>query len=104
MIGTPVAGDDTGDRLIGTAALNYNMSAGSGLDVAFSGIENIDKGPAHSTETVIFPDVPIGPGETFKAGVASDRIQGEFYGPAHDEADGIFERADMVGAFGAKRQ
>ena len=104
MVGTPVAGDDTGERLIGTAALNYDLSAGGGLDVAFSGIENVDEGRAHTTETVIFPDVPIGPGGTFSAGVVGDRIQGGFYGPEHVEAAGVFERADIVGAFGAKRQ
>ena len=42
MVGTAVASDDTGDWLIGTAALNYGMSASGGLDVAFSGIENVD--------------------------------------------------------------
>ena len=26
MVGTPIAGDDRGDRLVGTAALNYDMS------------------------------------------------------------------------------
>ena len=104
MVGTPVAGDDNGDRLIGTAALNYDMSAGGGLDVTFSGIENVDEGRAHTTPAVIFDDVPIGPGGAFEAGTVGDRIQGGFYGPAHVEAAGIFERADIVGAFGAKRQ
>ena len=104
MVGTPVAGDDRGDRLIGTAALNYDMSAGGGLDVAFNGIENVDEGRAHTTPAVIFADVPIASGGTFAAGAAGDRIQGGFYGPAHAEAAGIFERAEMVGAFGAKRQ
>ena len=37
MVGTPTAGDDEGDRLVGTAALNYDMDAGA-LDAAFSGI------------------------------------------------------------------
>ena len=33
-----------------------------------------------------------------------DRIHGAFYGPGHAETVGIFERLNIVGAFGAKRQ
>lgn len=104
MVGTPVAGEDRGDRLVGTAALNYDMEVGGGLDVAFSGIRNIDEGGAHPIEAVIFPDVPISSRGTFETGLAGDRIQGAFYGPGHVEAAGVFEQAGMVGAFGAKRQ
>ena len=31
MVGTPTAGDDRGDRLVGTAALNYGMAAGGSM-------------------------------------------------------------------------
>ena len=103
MVGTPIAGDDRGDRLVGTAALNYDMAAG-GLDVAFGGIKNIDRGMAHSVETVIFSDLAVEPDGTFARGQSGTRIQGGFYGPGHAEAAGIFEQSDIVGAFGAKRQ
>ena len=103
LVGTPVAGDDRGDRLVGTAALNYDMSAG-GLDAGFSGIRNIDRGTAHSVEAVIFSDLEVGPDGTFARGQSGARIQGGFYGPDHAEAAGIFEQSDIVGAFGAKRQ
>ena len=103
MVGTPTAGDDRGDRLVGTAALNYDMAAG-GLDAAFSGIKNIDRGTAHSVETVIFSDLEIEPDGTFARGQSGTRIQGGFYGPGHAEAAGIFEQSDIVGAFGARRQ
>ena len=103
MVGTPIAGDDRGDRLVGTAALNYDMAAG-GLDVAFGGIKNIDRGTAHSVETVIFSDLAVEPDGTFARGQSGTRIQGGFYGPGHAEAAGIFEQSDIVGAFGAKRQ
>ena len=103
MVGTPTAGDDEGDRLVGTAALNYDMDAG-GLDAAFSGIRNIDRGTAHSTETVIFSDLAVGPDGTFARGQSGARIQGAFHGPDHAEAAGIFEQSDIVGAFGARRQ
>lgn len=103
MVGTPVSGDDRGDRLVGDAALNYDMDAG-GLDIAFSSIRNIDLGAAHSTATVIFADVPIGPEGTFSLGTPGERIEGGFHGPGHAETAGIFERSGMVGAFGAKKQ
>ena len=103
MVGTPIAGNDMGDRLVGTAALNYDMTVG-GLDVAFSGIKNITRGTAHTTETVIFSDLAIESDGAFKRGQAGARIHGNFYGPGHDEAAGIFEHSQMIGAFGAKQQ
>ncbi|MXX87970.1 MAG: transferrin-binding protein-like solute binding protein [Boseongicola sp. SB0677_bin_26] len=102
MVGTPIAGDGEGDRLVGTAALNYDLAAG-GLDAAFSGIKNIDRGRAHSVATVIFADLEVGPDGTFARGQAGGRIQGGFYGPGHAEAAGIFEQSHIVGAFGATR-
>ena len=104
MTGTPTTGSGKGDRLVGTAALNLDLRHGLFLDVGFSGIKNIDRGAAHTTETVIFADVPIGGRGTFEAGLSGNRIQGGFYGPGHAEAAGVFERSNIVGAFGAKRQ
>ena len=103
MVGTPTTGDDQGERLVGTAALNYDMAAG-GLDAAFSGIRNIDRGTAHGVEAVIFSNLAVGPDGTFARGESGARIQGGFYGPGHAEAAGIFEQSDIVGAFGARRQ
>ena len=103
MVGTPVAGDHEGDRLVGTAALNYDFAAG-GLDAAFSGIRNIDRGTTHRVETVIFSDLAVAPDGTFARGQSGARIQGGFYGPDHAEAAGIFEQSDIAGSFGAKRQ
>lgn len=109
MVGTPATGSRRGDRLQGDAALNLDLDHGYRdvpllLDVAFSSIKNIDRGAAHSTETVVFPSVPIDPGGTFEAGLAGNRIQGGFYGPEHVEAAGVFEQSNIVGAFGARKQ
>ncbi len=103
MVGTPIVGNDMGDRLVGTAAMNFDMPVG-GLDVAFSGIKNITHGTAHTTETVIFSDLAIESDGAFKRGQAGARIHGNFYGPGHGEAAGIFEHSQMIGAFGAKQQ
>ena len=103
MVGTPIVGEDRGDRLVGRASLNYDLAAG-GLDAGFSGIGNIDRGTPHSVETVIFSDLAVGPDGTFSRGQSGTRIQGGFFGPGHAEAAGIFEHSDIVGAFGATRQ
>ena len=103
MVGTPATGTHRGDRLLGDAALNYDLSSDT-LDVAFSSIKNIDRNTAHSTETVMFQNLQIGSRGTFEAGLAGNRIQGGFYGPGHVEAAGIFEQSNIVGAFGARRQ
>ena len=104
MVGTPATGSRRGDRLQGVAALNYDLEAGGGLDIAFSSIKNIDRNAAHSTATVLFADVPIDSGGTFQAGFPGNRVQGGFYGPDHVEAAGVFEQSNIVGAFGAIRQ
>jgi len=109
MAGTTVAGDSRGERLVGDAALIYDFPAagdGSGpsLHVAFDGITNIDRGTAHTVETVIFSNIAVGPDGTFARGQSGARIQGAFHGPGHAEAAGIFEQSDIVGAFGARRQ
>ena len=67
-------------------------------------IKNIDRNSAHTTTEVMFADVPISSWGTFEAGLTGNRIQGGFYGPNHVEAAGIFEQANIVGAFGAERQ
>ena len=103
MVGTTTSGDEEGDRLVGTAALNYDIAVG-GLDAAFSGIRNIDRGTAHVVGTVIFSDLEVGPDGTFSRGQSGTRIHGGFQGPGHAEAAGIFEQSDIFGAFGATRQ
>ena len=103
MVAVPIAGEDKGGSLVGTAALNHDLAAG-GLDVAFSGIKNITRGAAHTTETVMFTGLAVDAGGAFGRGQAGARIQGNFFGPGHGEAAGVFEHAQMVGAFGAKRQ
>ncbi len=109
MVGTPVAGESRGERLVGDAALTYDFSSGGGgsgpsLDAAFGGIKNIDRGAAHTVETVIFSDLAVGADGTFARGQSGARIQGGFHGSGHAEAAGIFEQSDIVGAFGATRQ
>ena len=102
MIGMTASGAGRGERLQGDANLIYDLAA-SGLDISFSGIQNLDRGRAHSISSVQFDDVPVTLGGTFEAGFTGNRVQGGFYGPEHAEAAGVFEQSNVVGAFGATR-
>ena len=104
MVGTPRSGAFRGNFLQGDAALTYTGGASSSLDVAFTNIQDLDRGASHATASVRFEDVPVSSHGTYRAGIMGNRIQGGFYGPAHAETAGVFEQADIVGAFGAKRQ
>ena len=111
MVGRIATGSSRGDRLQGDAALNIDVESVDrlpggylSLDAAFTSIKNIDRGAAHSTQTVLFTDIPVSSRGTYRAGLTGNRIQGGFYGPGHAEAAGIFEQSNIVGAFGARRQ
>ena len=102
MVGTPVAGSASGDRLFGDATLTYDLGSAS-LDAAFTNITNLDRRAAHSTSAVRFSDVPVASDGMFESGSVGNQIKGGFYGPGHAEAAGVFEQSSIVGAFGAKR-
>lgn len=104
MVGTPRRGALRGNLLQGDAVLTYTGGASSSLDAAFANIQDLDRGARHATSSVRFEDVPVSAGGTYRAGREGNRIQGGFYGPQHAETAGVFEQADIVGAFGAKRQ
>jgi len=40
----------------------------------------------------------------FQSGSSTNRVQGRFYGPNHEEVGGAFERNQVLDAFGAARQ
>lgn len=104
MVGAPRSGTFRGNTLQGDAVLTYTGGAGSTLDAAFTNIRDLDRGASYSTTSVRFNDIPVSAGGTYQAGATGNRIQGGFYGPRHAEVAGVFEQADIVGAFGAKRQ
>lgn len=78
----------------------------SQLDATFSNIENRDNNNRpHSVETIRFTDVPVDAGGTYEdRQSADDYIQGFFAGPNQAETVGVFEKENIVGAFGARKQ
>ncbi len=72
------------------------------LDIAFTEIQDRDARKNH--DDMKWTNVWIKKDGFFKKGSDKDSIQGRFYGPKHNEVSGVFERDQVLGAFGAKRQ
>ena len=99
--GLMVAADFQRQEIVrGDAELTVNFGASS-VDVAFTGIRELDT--EAERDAIRFDAVRLS-ARGFQSGTAGHRISGAFYGPAHEEAGGVFEHEHMVGAFGATRQ
>jgi hypothetical protein len=95
-----MVGASVGSGLVrGDATLTLDVGQ-MAMDVTFTNIHNVDTG--HSREDMTWGGLAVTNG-TFGTGSQGDSIQGRFYGPNHEEVGGIFERARVVGAFGARR-
>ena len=88
-----------GDWVRGDATLTFDLNR-SDLDVAFTNIRDIDAG--HRYQNITWRNIPVTAG-SFSSGFDENSIEGRFYGPNHEEVGGVFERNEIVGAFGAKR-
>ena len=84
----------------GRARITIDDFAAPVVDAAFTQIVGLDDGAPR--EDMSWNDIPV-TGSGFKAGADGDSIEGRFYGPQHEEVGGIFERAEILGAFGAQR-
>ena len=100
MVGVDMAPSRFG-TVRGDADITIGDFAAPKLDVAFTRIRDVDTGRRRND--MRWHDVPMS-GGGFEAGSDGNSIEGRFYGPGHGEAGGIFERDQVVGAFGAKRR
>ena len=85
------------ERLQGTATVTIaDLSAprvGVAIDV-----------PGHAIGAALWTDLPLAAGR-FGAGTPGiDHLSGNFHGPGHEEAWGVFDTADYLGAFGARKE
>ena len=71
------------------------------LEIAFTGVRNLVSGSEYADMRWSGVEMTSG---AFDAGSDGDSIAGRFYGPTHAEVGGVFERNDILGAFGASRQ
>lgn len=81
----------------GDAAITVDFAAAN-ADVAFTNIQDLDA--KTGLASMLWSDLAITEDGSFGA----TDIKGTFYGPGHEEVGGIFERNEIVGAFGAKRR
>ena len=112
-------GNDTGSRPLSGSAAWEGVMAGLDMEfwhavqgdaaatvdfarndagVAFTNVHDLDTRSA--LPSMEWSGLAIGADGKFGA---SD-LRATFYGPNHEEVGGVFERNDIVGAFGAKRQ
>ena len=89
----------TGERISGDAAIEIDDFARPHVDVAFTGIAD-SRGRARAD--LHWEDIPVVQG-VFQARDVSGSIEGRFFGSDHGEVGGIFERGQLMGAFGGSR-
>ena len=82
----------------GDASVSAALSPAGAMsvDIAFSNIKDLNSGT--SIADMNWTDLSV-VGGSFGSGT----IAGSFYGPGHEEVAGMFERNDILGAFGARR-
>ncbi|MCY4613029.1 MAG: hypothetical protein OXB94_05335 [Nitrospira sp.] len=97
MVGGSVGSDR--DLVRGDATLTLDMDQ-MAMDVAFTNIH--DMVTEQSRDDMMWDGLALTNG-TFGTGSHGNSIQGQFYGPNHEEVGGIFERDHIIDAFGAGR-
>lgn len=83
------------EEVTGSTKATYSF-ADQTMDVEMT---NLTRGHADMS----WEDLRVSQGR-FSAGSDADSITGSFYGDAHEEVGGVFERNSLIGAFGAKRK
>jgi len=80
----------------GQAALTYDFGDNT-LDALFSNLRG-----ARAYNDLSWTDLAVTNGR-FSQGGGANSIDGTFYGAEHEEIGGVFERSNLVGAFGGTR-
>ena len=102
VVGQDISGTDArGDRVQGDAEISIADFADPTLEIAFTGVRNLVRGSEYADMRWSGVEMTSG---AFDVGSDGDSIAGRFYGPTHAEVGGVFERNDILGAFGASRQ
>lgn len=92
-------GDTSGNQIAGIATLRIGDLADPQVDVAFTGLENLQTRTAIADMTWSAVPLEAGGFRSEQSGV----IEGQMYGADHSHVGGVFERDGTVGAFGATR-
>ena len=89
-----------GNPVQGDAEITIDDFSDPMVDVIFTDVHDLVAGTTH--EDMSWTDmVPTDGG--FQGGAGTRTIQGQFYGPSHQEVGGTFMHDSILGAFGANR-
>ena len=103
MLGIDVSTNATyGNMIEGKAGITLNDFNNPSVDVSFTEIVDVDDGDSARSD-MDWLNISVTNGR-FQTGSNLNSIDGKFYGPNHEEVGGIFERDEILGAFGASRQ
>ncbi len=102
MVGTDASATASrSHRIRGDADITIADFTDPRIGVAFTNITDLDSGGTRGD--MAWSEIPMVDGG-FATGSDGNSIEGTFYGPNHEEVGGIFEREQIIGAFGAQRQ
>ena len=97
MIGTDTR---TSQVVHGDAVIQFVVSNSAFLEtVTFQNIVNLSNGAG--VNTINFNNIPLAGDGTFESD--SNDIKGTFYGTGHEGIGGIFNKSNILGAFGGKK-
>ena len=102
MVGIDVSyTEDRGNRLQGEAFIGIRDFLNPAVDVEFYDVFDLNTGTRRTS--ISWQGLPLTGGNFRSKSSEDDYIEGNFYGPNHEEAAGVFEAFKIVGAFGTKR-
>ena len=102
MVGIDVSyTEDRGNRLQGEAFIGIRDFLNPAVDVEFYDVFDLNTGTRRTS--IFWQGLPLTGGNFRSKSSEDDYIEGNFYGPNHEEAAGVFEAFKIVGAFGTKR-
>ena len=93
------SGDTRFNMVLGRAEITVkDLSTDAKADVSFTGIRDVTA--KADVSDISWTDLDLTNG-AFSSGSDGDSIAGTFYGPAHEEVGGVFEKSSIAGSFGA---
>ena len=100
--GVMVGGMRNGSDFIqGDATIEIDDIRAANVDVAFTGIKNLNSGA--DIADMEWSNVALANGKFERTDNGRKTLEGNFYGPFHEEVGGVFDRGAYVGGFGAIR-
>ena len=90
-----------GNIIQGTATVDVDFT-NTNVDVSFSNLVDLDN-PSRFISNMDWANIPLSNGDFTQGSAGQNQIQGRFYGPNNEDVSGVFDRDNILGAFGAIR-